>query len=99
MTTIAIAIVGRAVTLGRAINKRSKELIPKMKQRRTKAIPLQESIEKSPILPFQYSKERKIDVTIIISHFMQWYLSPTVQRGDRQKSLHFCEIAIPSTKK
>ena len=48
-TTIAITIVVRAITLGRAIKKRSKKLIPKIKQRIIIAITLQGPIEKSPI--------------------------------------------------
>ena len=44
---IAIAIVGRAK---RATTKRSKELIPEMKQRRLRAIILQGPIRKSSIL-------------------------------------------------
>ena len=32
-TNIAITIVGSAITLGRALKKRSKELIPKIKQK------------------------------------------------------------------
>ena len=46
MTTIAVVIIGRAITLERAIKKRSKELIPK-NQTRLKVITLQGAIEKS----------------------------------------------------
>ena len=56
MTTIAIAIVGSAITLERAIKKRSKELIPSIKQRRLRAITLQGVIEKSQIVLSQYWK-------------------------------------------
>ena len=48
-----VAIVRRAITIERAIKKRSKELIPK-KQQRLRAITLQGEIEKSPILQSQY---------------------------------------------
>ena len=56
MTTIAIAIVGSAITLERAIKKRSKALIPSIKQRRLRAITLQGVIEKSQIVLSQYWK-------------------------------------------
>ena len=38
MTTIAIAIVGKAITSEREIKGRSKEIIAKMKKRRLRAI-------------------------------------------------------------
>ena len=44
---IAIAIVGRAITLERAMQKRSKEVIPKIKQRILRAITVQLYIEKN----------------------------------------------------
>ena len=50
---VVIAIVGRTITIERAIYKRRKELIPKIKQR---AISLQVAIEKNPILLFEYRK-------------------------------------------
>ena len=50
VTTIAITIVGRMIALERAISKKSKELIPKVKQRRLRAITLQQTINKSLIL-------------------------------------------------
>ena len=53
--TIDLVKVGRAMTLERAIKKRSKELIPKMKQKKI-AITLQGAIEKSTILLSQYWK-------------------------------------------
>ena len=40
MTTIALAIVGRAITIEREIKRRSKEIIAKIKQRRLRAITL-----------------------------------------------------------
>ena len=39
-----VAIVGRAITLGSAIKKGSKEIITKIKKRRLRAITLQEAI-------------------------------------------------------
>ena len=51
---IHVGIVGRAITIERATKKRSKELVPKMKQRRLGAITLQGAIEKSLILLSQY---------------------------------------------
>ena len=47
-----------------SINKRSKEQIPKTKQRRLRAIHLQGAIEKSPIF-----QTPQLDSTKIISHF------------------------------
>ena len=49
MTTFAIVIVGRAITIEREMKQRSKEIIAKMDQRRLRAITLQGAIEK-----FQY---------------------------------------------
>ena len=49
MKSIAIIIVGRGITLNKAIKKRSKEIIPNMKQRWWE-LTLQGSIEKSSIL-------------------------------------------------
>ena len=49
MTTIAIAIVGRAITLERKPSKRSKELIPKMMQRGLSDNCTRGNIEKSNI--------------------------------------------------
>ena len=49
-TTIAIAIVVRAIIIIRAIKERSKELILKIKPRRLGAITLQGAIKKSLIL-------------------------------------------------
>ena len=63
-----IAIVRRAINDGRVIKKRSKELIPKIKQRRLRAITLQEPIEKNPIMLSQY--RRKIDNWI--AYFAFW---------------------------
>ena len=37
MTTIAVVIVGRAITLERAIKKRSKDLIPKKEPNKIKS--------------------------------------------------------------
>ena len=44
----------RAITIERSVKKRRKELIPKMKQRRIRAITLKEAIEKGPILLSQF---------------------------------------------
>ena len=49
MTTIAITLVGRVITFERTIKKISNELLPKIKQRRLRAITLQWAIEKSHI--------------------------------------------------
>ena len=56
MTTIAIAIAGRAITLEREPSKKkqSKGLIPKRLQRGLRVITLQGAIKKCPILPSQY---------------------------------------------
>ena len=40
----------RAITLEREIRERSKEIIPKMRQRQLRAFTIQGAIEKSPIL-------------------------------------------------
>ena len=56
--TITVVIVGRAIAIKRKIKKRSKEIIPKLKQRRLKAITLHEAIEKSQLLQFQYWKNK-----------------------------------------
>ena len=48
MTTIAS--IGKAIIIKRVINKRSKELIPPMKQRRLRTITFKVAKEKSPIL-------------------------------------------------
>ena len=53
-TTIPVGIVGRAITIDKEAKKRSKDLNPKIKQRRFGAITLQGAIEKSPILLSQY---------------------------------------------
>ena len=50
MTTITVAIVRRAITIKRELKKRSRELIPIIKQRIIRAITLQGTITKSPIL-------------------------------------------------
>ena len=50
MTTIGIAIVGRATTIEREIKERSKEIKPKIKKRKLRVITLRYAIEKSPIL-------------------------------------------------
>ena len=42
-----IAIVGRAITIEMEIKKRSKNIIPNIKQRRLRAITLQVAIDKS----------------------------------------------------
>ena len=47
MTIISIVLVGRTITIQRAIKKRSKELIPKIKKRRLIVITLQGATEKS----------------------------------------------------
>ena len=47
---MAIEIVGRAITIKRAIKKRRKLLIPRIKLRRLRAITLQGTIEESQIL-------------------------------------------------
>ena len=47
MTTIAIAILGRAITVEREIKKISKEITAKMKQKKLREITLQEAIEKN----------------------------------------------------
>ena len=47
--TIVIPVVERAITIARAIKIRSKELMPKIKQRRIIAITVHETIEKSSI--------------------------------------------------
>ena len=44
----------RVTNVERALKKRSKELMPKMKQERFRAITLQGAIAKSLILPWQY---------------------------------------------
>ena len=56
-TTIAITLVGRALTIERANKKRSKELIPTITQRRFRAITKLVSIEKSLIIhgPISFS--------------------------------------------
>ena len=69
MTTIAITIVGRAISLERESNKISKELIQKMMQRGLRVITLQGEIEKSSILLMQYWKFEWLDGNIIISNF------------------------------
>ena len=46
------------VTLGRKIKKRSKDMLPKTKQRRIRVITLQEAIENCPILLSQYWKDK-----------------------------------------
>ena len=51
---MAIAIVGKAITLER--EPRSKEMIPKRMQEGLRVITLQGAIEKSPILLSQYWK-------------------------------------------
>ena len=56
MTTIAIAIVGRAITLERESSKKEQELIRKRMQRGLRVITLQGAIEESPILLSQYCK-------------------------------------------
>ena len=67
------AIVGRAITIERE-EKRIKEIIPKIKQRRLRAITSQGAIEKSSILLSQYCENLKLDNTIIISYF--WKTNP-----------------------
>ena len=52
---MAIVIVGRSIIIER--EERSKEIIPKTKQKRLRAITLQKAIEKSPILLSQYHKK------------------------------------------
>ena len=47
-TTIAITIVGRAITIRTIIKKRSKRIVPKMKQKRARI--LKGAIDKIPIL-------------------------------------------------
>ena len=49
MTSIDIVTVGKIITTERAIKKITKELIPKIKQVRLRAITLQWTIEKSII--------------------------------------------------
>ena len=56
MTTIAIALVGRAINIEREIKRRSKEILTKMKQRRLRVMTLKGAIEKSLILLSQYLK-------------------------------------------
>ena len=46
-TTIAIAIVGRAITLEREPSKKKQKLIPKMMQRRLRVITLRGATEKN----------------------------------------------------
>ena len=53
---LVIAIVGRAITIVREIKERSKEILPKIKQRRLREINLQGAIVKGPILLLQYWK-------------------------------------------
>ena len=53
-TFIAIAIVGRAITIEKVIKKRSKELMSKFKHRQLRTINLKGALEKSPILMSQY---------------------------------------------
>ena len=50
-------------------SKKSKELIPKRMQRGLRVLPLQGSIEKSPILLSQYWKNEWLDCTINILYF------------------------------
>ena len=65
-TTIAIAIVGRALTLEREPSKK-KQITDTKKDARV--ITLQGAIEKSLILLSQYWKVECLDGTIIISYF------------------------------
>ena len=41
-----MAIVGRAITIKRGKKERSKDILPKMKQRRLKAISFEENLER-----------------------------------------------------
>ena len=56
MTTIAIAIVERAITLERKPTKKKQRTDTKRMQRELRVITLQGTIEKSPILLSQYWK-------------------------------------------
>jgi hypothetical protein len=56
VTTIAIAIVGRTITLEKSQQKKRKELITKRMQRGLRVITLQGVTNKSPILLSQYLK-------------------------------------------
>ena len=57
---MAIEIVERAITIERTIKKRSKDLIPKIKQIRSRAINVQGAIEKCLILLSQYWRKNKL---------------------------------------
>ena len=50
VTTFAIKIVERGITIEREIRERRKEIVPKMKKIRCNTITLLRPIEKSPIL-------------------------------------------------
>ena len=67
MTTIAIAKVGRVITLEKAIKKKGKK-ISKVLERKIRVITLQEKIEKSQIL-HNVEKNLDLDRPIIVSHF------------------------------
>ena len=71
-TTIAIAILGRAITLEREPSKKKQRTDTKKDAKRIK-ITLQEAIEKSPILLSQYWKN---EWTMIFQG--QWYLTVLV---------------------
>ena len=75
-------------SIEREIMGRSKEITPKMKQRRLRAITLQGALEKSPILISQYWKNEWLDINIIISFF--WgpiIFSPTVVASEAKSLL------------
>ena len=72
MTAIAIAIVGRAIIKEKAIKKRVKELIPKMKKKRLRGIHLQRAIEKSAILLSQYWKINSLGAPILFSPTVEY---------------------------
>ena len=57
-------IVGRVIILKRAMNKRSKEFIPKLKKLGVITIVLQGAIQKTPILLSQYGNNGKFNSTL-----------------------------------
>ena len=92
MKSIAIIIVGRGITLNKAIKKRSKEIIPNMKQRWWE-LTLQGSKEKSSILRYQYWKINRLYCTN--NMFVNFRISGLNQFkgiGGVEMALHVCTI-------
>ena len=69
MTTIAIAIFGRVITLEGEPLKKKQLTDTKKDERGLRVITLQGAIKKSLILLSQYRKNEWLDSTIIISYF------------------------------